>query len=174
MKIFLSYRRADTHHVVSRLAPRLEEAFGPRSVFHDEESVGTGGDVLGQVGGAIHMSDVILVVIGRTWVTIADARGRPRLSDRDDPVRWQVGLALGSGRVLIPLLVDGAGMPARGDLPCELQDLATRSGFRLEAGDGFDASVDELIRRLGGPTAREITPPAPARTPRRTSAWTSP
>jgi TIR domain len=173
VKIFVSYRREDSQHVVSKLCDRLDDAFGPQNVFFDERSVGTGGDFLGQVGGSIYMSDAILVVIGRNWATIRDAKGRLRLSDPDDPVRWEVGLALASRRVLIPLLVDQARMPAKGDLPRELRDITTRSGVRLETGAGFDASVDDLIQRLGGPTTHAATQFPGTRAPRRTAAWTT-
>jgi hypothetical protein len=173
VKIFVSYRREDTQHVVSRLCDRLEKAFGPQSVFFDQCSVGTGGDFLGQVGGAIYTSDVILVVIGLSWATIRDEKGRLRLSDSDDPVRWEVGLALASQRVLIPLLVDQARMPTKGDLPRALRDITTRSGVRLDTGAGFDSSVDDLIQRLGGPTAHAATQLPGIRAPRRTAAWTT-
>jgi len=108
VKIFVSYRRDDTQQVVSRLCGRLDEAFGARNVFYDERSIGTGTDFLGAVGGAIYTSDAILVVIGRNWTTCCDVSGQRRLNDPDDPVGWEVGLALASGRLLIPLLVDGA------------------------------------------------------------------
>lgn len=171
MKVFVSYRREDGQHIASRLCERLDQVFGPRNVFYDERSISTGGDFLGAVGGAIYTSDVILVVIGPKWATIRDARGRLRLDDSDDPVGWEVGLGLASGRMLIPLLVDGAGMPSKGELPRKLRDLTTRSGFRLPNGSGFEAAVDDLIERLGG--ARPQAAPQGSRAPRATSSWAS-
>jgi hypothetical protein len=173
VKIFVSYRREETQHVVTRLCARLDEAFGARNVFYDERSVGTGTDFLGTVGGAIYTSDAILVVIGPNWATIRDAHGKRRLNDPDDPVGWEVGLSLASRRVLIPLLVDGAGMPSKADLPEKLRDITTRSGLRLAAGSGFDACVDDLIQRLGGPSARAAAQPLGNRSPRGTAAWTT-
>jgi hypothetical protein len=171
VKIFVSYRREDTEHIVARLCGRLDEAFGERNVFYDERSVGTGTDFLGAVGGAIYTSDAILVVIGPNWASARDARGKLRLDDSDDPVGWEVGLALASGRILIPLLVNGASMPTKGDLPRRLRDLTTRSGLRLATGAGFDASVTDLIRRLGGPTSQGASSSLGTRAPRATSSW---
>ena len=171
MKVFVSYRREDSQHVVTRLCARLDQAFGSRNVFYDERSISTGGDFLGAVGGAIYTSDAILVVIGPKWAAIRDGRGRLRLDDSDDPVSWEVGLALASGRMLIPLLVDGAGMPSKGELPKRLRDLTTRSGFRLPNGGGFDSAVDDLIERLGG--ARPQAAPQGTRAPRGTTSWAS-
>ena len=169
MKIFVSYRREDTQDVVERLCARLAQAFGERNVFYDMRSVGTGGDFLGTVGGAIYTSDVILVVIGQGWMSSRDARGQLRLFDPDDPVGWEVGLSLASGRSLIPLLVNGANMPVKEELPERLQNLTTRSGLRLRTGAEFETSIDDLIQRLGGPVAQ----PAPLgdRAPRATASW---
>ena len=86
MKIFVSYRREDSNHVVSPLREHLENAFGHTNVFYDQSAVSLGGDFRGSVVGAIVMSDVILAVIGRGWATVRDARGRLRLEDREDPV----------------------------------------------------------------------------------------
>jgi hypothetical protein len=171
VKIFVSYRREDTQHVVARLCGRLEEAFGSRNVFYDERSIGTGTDFLGAVGGAIYTSDAILVVIGPNWASARDARGNLRLDDSEDPVGLEVGLALASGRALIPLLVDGASMPTKGELPRRLRDLSTRSGLRLATGAGFDASVTDLIRRLGGPTSQGAASSLGTREPRATASW---
>jgi hypothetical protein len=171
VKIFVSYRREDTERIVARLCSRLDDAFGARNVFYDERSVGTGTDFLGAVGGAIYTSDAILVVIGPSWATVRDARGKLRLDDSDDPVGWEVGLGLASGKILIPLLVDGASMPTKGDLPRRVRDLTTRSGLRLAAGAGFDASVADLIRRLGGPTSPGSAASPGARAPRATASW---
>jgi hypothetical protein len=171
VKVFVSYRREDTQHVVSKLCDRLDNAFGSQNVFFDERSVNTGGDFLGQTLGAIYMCDAILVVIGRNWATIRDEKDRLRLRDRDDPVRWEVEAALTSQRTLIPLLVDQAPMPAKRDLPRSLRHITTRPGLPLETGAGFDASVDNLIQQLGGPTSHAATRFPGTRAPRPTVAW---
>jgi TIR domain len=171
MKIFISYRREDSGHVVLRLCQYLENAFGPANVFYDQSSVSLGGDFRGSVVGSIVMSDVILAVIGPNWARVQDARGRLRLEDRDDPVRMEIMFSL--RRNLIPILVDGARMPSTRDLPRALRDITTRSGFRLESGAGFDCSVQELIGRLGGPTNRFRPAEDGVRVPRRNVAWTS-
>jgi len=170
MKIFVSYRREDTGPIVQRLCSRLDQAFGPRNVFFDERSVATGGDFRGTVVGAIVTSDVILVVIGPAWAT-SDERGQPRLFDEDDPVRLE--LAMSIRRNLIPLLVDGTRMPAKRDLPDVLQDLPGRSGMPLYSDHRFDACVDDLIGRLGGPIAGAATQFLGSRAPRATSSWLS-
>jgi hypothetical protein len=169
MKIFVSYRREDTGPVVQRLCARLDEAFGARNVFFDERSIATGVDFRGSVGGAIITSDVILVVIGPLWATLTDDRGQLRLLDEDDPVRLEVGMSM--GRNLIPLLVDGTRMPAPRDLPDVLRDLPGRSGMPLYTDARFDACVDQLIQRLGGPIPGASTQFLGSRAPRATTSW---
>jgi hypothetical protein len=115
---------------VAGLCSRLDNAFGSENVFFDERSVSTGGDFLGEIGGAIYTSDAVLVVMGRDWATIPDAKGRLRLSDKNDPVRWKVGLVLAMGRISIPVLVDEARMPAKGDLPRALRDIRREAASR--------------------------------------------
>jgi len=117
------------------------------------------------------MSEVILAVIGPSWATVRDARGRLRLENPNDPVRMEIMFSL--GRNLIPILVDGARMPYPRDLPRDLRDITTRSGFRLETGAGFDSSIQELTERLGGPTNRFRSVEGGIRRPRRNVAWTS-
>src|SRR5262249_46847387 len=163
MKIFVSYRREDTGPVVRRLCARLDEAFGARNVFFDERSIAMGGDFRGSVVGAIVTSDVILVVIGPLWAS--------RLLDEDDPVRLEVGMSM--PRNLIPLLVDATRMPAARALPDVLRDLPGRSGMPLYTDARFDACVDELIQRLGGPIPGASTQFLGSRAPRATTSWLS-
>ena len=169
MKIFVSYRREDTGPLVQRLCARLDEAFGARNVFFDERSVSTGGDFRGAVVGAIVTSDVILAVIGSAWAG-GNGRGRSRLFDEDDPVRLELGMSM--RRNIIPLLVDGARMPAARTLPDLLRELPGRSGLPLYSDARFDTCVDDLIQRLGGavPGANRSLG---SRAPRATSSWLS-
>jgi hypothetical protein len=154
MKLFISYRRQDSERTVSVLSARLEEAFGPDSVFVDQSAIGLGADFLGAVGGAIYTSDLILVVIGPNWASMRDSRGKLRLEDKEDPVAMEVGLALAATRNVIPLLVDGATMPSKRELPRALHHLATLNAFRLQQGAALESSIDELIERLGGRSSR--------------------
>src|SRR5262245_11306310 len=136
MKLFISYRREDSQRVVGELCTRLEEAFGEESIFLDERAIALGADFMGTVGGAIYTSDIILVVIGPRWASMRDSRGKLRLNDEEDPVRMEVGLALARTRSVVPLLVDGANMPSKRELPRALHHLTTLSGLRLEQGAG--------------------------------------
>src|SRR5262245_21679622 len=113
-KIFISYRRDDTQHVAGRLSDRLQQHF---DVFMDVESMDPGVDVDTAIDTAVSGTDVLLVLIGRTWLNSLDDDGNRRLDDPNDYVVREVAGALERATRVIPVLVDGAEMPERKDLP---------------------------------------------------------
>jgi hypothetical protein len=107
---------------------------------------------------------VLLAIIGPTWLTAADERGGRRLDDPDDIVRLEIEAALTRGVRVIPILVEGAIMPGRQDLPESLADLARRNAlvirhecFRSDAGRLVTA-----IERILAPPPSAADPTAPA------------
>jgi hypothetical protein len=80
----------------------------------------------------------------------------------DDWVRQEVEEGLGhSIAVVIPVLVDGAHMPAKSDLPPSNQALSDLQAFPLP-GDDLPQEVDALIE---GIKQGRISPPRPAGAP---------
>jgi hypothetical protein len=84
---------------------------------------------------------VLLAIIDPTWLTATDEQSRRRLDDPDDIVRLEIEAALARGVPIIPILVEGAVMPGRDDLPEILAGLARRNAlfirhesFRSDAG----------------------------------------
>jgi hypothetical protein len=73
----------------------------------------------------------LLVIIGRSWLTAADRQGKRRLDDADDFVRLEIATALKHGVRMIPVLVDGATMPAAADLPRDIQALVRRNAVEI-------------------------------------------
>src|SRR4051812_24699103 len=114
-EIFLSYRRDDAQSAAGRLADALEAHFGDDRVFRDREFA-PGEDFVAAIRRGVESSTVLLVVIGRHWLDIADAQGRRRIDDPDDFVRLEIELALGARVGVVPVLVDDAKMPAPAQL----------------------------------------------------------
>ena len=77
-------------------------------------------------------SEVLIAVIGPRWLTIADDQGRPRLWAEQDYVAYEVSSALSRTTRVIPVLVDGARMPAREELPPALSALADNQALPLD------------------------------------------
>src|SRR5215216_4936726 len=129
--IFVSYRRADAAGYAGRLVDRLEEHFGEQRVFHDIDSIAPGTDFVEAVQQAVDSSGVLLAVIGRNWSNATDAAGQKRLHDPQDYVRMEIVAALERNIRVIPVLVQGAGIPSAHELPDELTPLVRRNAFEL-------------------------------------------
>ena len=154
--IFLSYRRADAGGYAGRLAEALDRRFGRGSVFQDVEAIAPGSDFAQAISAAIARCQVVLVLLGDTWLTERDANGRPRLEDPQDFVRLEVASALQAGTPVLPVLVEGGRMPAANELPPDLGQLA-----RLQALELSDTRWEYDVERLAD-AVRRITGGGPA------------
>jgi hypothetical protein len=153
-RIFVSYRRQETSHLAGRLYDRLADRFGKSQVFIDVDAIATGVDFAKEIFRAVAACKVLLAIIGPTWLTVAGQRGRRRLDDPGDIVRLEVETALASGVPVIPILVEGAAMPTRQDLPESLAGLARRNALLIRHESfGHDAGrlVTAIERVLGAP-----------------------
>jgi hypothetical protein len=139
MRIFVSYRRDDSKTATGRLCDDLREEFGKNSVFQDIHSVDLGSDFEEQINAAIASSDFVLVVIGSRWVSELQV---PR--DRDH-VRFEVESALGAGARVIPVLVEGAAMPAAAELPATLHPLLRRNALSIDSGRNYQSDFQALV-----------------------------
>ncbi|MEX2230490.1 MAG: toll/interleukin-1 receptor domain-containing protein, partial [Dehalococcoidia bacterium] len=160
MRVFLSYRRSDVGGHAGRLSDELVRQLGPRDVFHDVSTIAPGEHFPAAIERALADSEVVLAVIGPTWLTSATADGTPRLLQPGDYVRMELGRALALGRTVTPVLVGGASLPSEGDLPEELRPLALRQAVTLHD-ESWHEDVAGLLRRLRG------QPAGPARRTRR-------
>jgi serine/threonine protein phosphatase PrpC len=129
--VFLCYRRSDTSHPAGRLYDRLAARLGEQNVFMDVDSLAPGSDFEDDIAGFVARSALMLVLVGPGWLGAADRRGASRLDDPQDPVRAEIALAVAQGVPVVPVLVDGATMPARSDLPSALAVLTRRTSLHL-------------------------------------------
>ena len=130
-RILISYRREDTAAYAGRLYDGLVERYGEKQVFMDISALQPGVDFVAEIERAVATSDAMLVIIGRRWLTAADAQGRRRIEKPEDFVGLEVGSALTRGIRLIPVLVDGASMPTSEDLPESLKPLAQHNAIEF-------------------------------------------
>lgn len=92
--IFVSYRRQESSHLAGRLYDRLADRFGEDQVFIDVDIIEPGVDFAEEIFRAVTACKVLLAVIGPTWLTATDERGRRRLDVPDDIVRLEIEAAL--------------------------------------------------------------------------------
>jgi hypothetical protein len=160
-QIFISYRRDDSGYAAGRLFDRLRERFGRDHVFMDIDTIGLGDNFAEAIDAAIGVCDAVLAVIGRDWLNITDEQGKRRLDAPGDFVRQELAAALARDIPVIPVFVDGAGMPPADSLPDVLVDLRLRNGLEIRH-ERFDADTNRLIEgleeilqaRIGSPPTR--------------------
>lgn len=149
-RIFICYRRDDTAVHARTIRAELEDAFGERHVFRDVEEIQAGDRFDPIIQERIAQCDVLLALIGPDWLTIADDQGRPRIQAEHDYVRYEIATALRMGKRVIPVLLEGARMPAPAQLPPGLEDLPAHTSLVFtdrELSEGADRLIDALRRR---------------------------
>ena len=152
LRLFVSYRRDDSEASAGRVADALARQFGKRRVFLDTASMPLGQEFVRVLEEELARADVVLVIIGPSWSSIANKRGI-RLHQEDDPVRFEVSRALRSGKRVVPVLIDGAQMPRTEELPEDLRAIDKFTFERVRNGSfasDFDALVDGVLGRLRG------------------------
>lgn len=143
---FLSYRRDQSSFVARSLRSALTARFGDGCVFMDETTIDPGQEWPRKIEEAILGCSALLVIIGPYWLAARDAvSGLRRLDNPRDWVRLEIeGGLVRPQATVIPVLVDGATMPASSDLPPSIQALSDREAFVL-AGANLDREVGALI-----------------------------
>lgn len=148
-RIFIAYRRDDAQAVAGRIYERLQTAFGESNVYKDLDDIPPGSDFRDVIRLAIDECDVTLIVIGPGWLHAADADGKRLLESEDDPLRFEIATALHrQDMTVIPLLVNGAGMPLPGDLPDDLKQVAYRNAVVVRDDPDFRRDMDRLVDQL--------------------------
>jgi hypothetical protein len=127
--IFIGYRESDAKAYAIAVRDVLEAAFGEDALFLDKDTL-TAGAWAPQLSAGIARCRVFVLVIGRHWLDARAASGERRLADADDVHRHEIALALATPSVtVLPLLVDGATLPAADDLPTDLRPLAAQQAY---------------------------------------------
>ena len=143
-RVFISYRREDTGDTAAHLRYSLGRTLGADKIFRDMDSIQPGQNFETTINEALRGTSVCLVLIGQSWLTVKDDKGRRRLDAARDYVRVEVEAALRLKVEVIPLLVDGAKMPPRNQLPESIGELALRNAYELP----WTAGITRLTTRI--------------------------
>jgi len=158
--IFISYRRDDTADITGRIADHLVTRYGKPAVFKDVDNIPYGADFPAFIRQQLAACSVCLAVIGPRWLA-PGPDGHRRLDDPSDFVRLEIETALALGRVVVPVLVNGATMPLPGSLPPSLARLHYVNAALVRLDPDFTADV----RRLCEVTDRFVPPQVPLAAP---------
>jgi hypothetical protein len=153
--VFISYRREETAPYAGRLYDRLSDRFGEDNVFMDVDSIAVGADFTGAVAEAMSRCNILLALIGRRWIAVTDSKGKRRIDNPGDFVRFEIETALQRDIWVVPVLVDGAALPPADDLPPSLRPLVRRQAIELSH-TGFRSEVTRMIAAVAD--ALEVGP----------------
>lgn len=168
--IFISYRRDDNAIAANAIYKALVQTFGEQDIFFDVHGMPLGVDWEAYLREQVHACRVMLVVIGRDWLTIRDPdTGERRLDQAVDFVRYEIETALQRNIPVIPLFLDGLRMLPAAELPESIQALTKRQGQSIRRAPDFDADITRLITQLDRMLKAPIIPiPASMREAART------
>lgn len=150
MKIFISYRRNDSQYIADRIRQAAAREFGDENIFKDIEGIKPGEKFPEVIKRQVGRCDCVLAVIGDRWLTTTTEDGGRRLDDPSDWVRIELEEAMERGLPIIPLLVNGAKMPAPPELPPSLTKLPTYHGIAVRPDPDFAHDMERLIEGLKG------------------------
>jgi hypothetical protein len=145
--IFINYRKDDSSWNALALYNELQKYFSKEQIFKDFNTILPGDDFVLSIDNALRKCDVLLVVIGKTWMDMKDASGKRRLDDPDDFVRLEIATALSRNIQVIPVLFDDAPMPKTDELPENMKLLYRRQFVEIDS-KRFDDDVRNLAEAI--------------------------
>ncbi len=146
-KIFISYRQSDNRAFVVRIRDWLVNNYGRDNVFMDFDTLPPFVKFEDFIKQRIAESDVILAIIGDGWLhAFADKAAE----GEKDYVLIELETALKSGKLIAPVLIMGAQMPRRRDVPEVLQELCEYNAARLSDDRAFYDEIERVIGALEG------------------------
>lgn len=174
LKVFISYRKADTSSAARLLYKDLEPLIGRENLFFDVEVLKPGMNWRQAIRASANSCGVLLVLIGPRWLEALHERsGLTAVEEADDVARKEIeyGLTNMVDVKVVPVLVEGASMPPRNELPGSIKALADQQGQALRE-DTYDEDVKRLVEELRriaseAPPAAPPTPEGPLQIPDR-------
>lgn len=145
-KIFINYRRGDT---TAGYAISLYQLFNVyfEKVFLDVNDINIGEDFNVRILKELKETEVLVVLIGKNWLSISYPNGKRRLDNPKDFVRKEIVYALKKNILIVPIIFDNVEIPKTEDLPTVLNKLVTKNFFRIHH-EKFFEDVDKLIQNI--------------------------
>lgn len=147
-RIFISYRRSDSLDISGRVYDRLVTEFGAKCVFKDIDTIRPGQNIRVSIENAIRQADLIVAIIGPSWVDSRNGDGGRRLDDPRDFVRLELEISLQQSKIVIPVLIAGASMPMEGQVPSTLAEILFINAAVVRTDPDFHSDMDRLIKAI--------------------------
>jgi hypothetical protein len=146
-KIVISYRRSDTAAMAGRIFDQLTMHYGDDAVFMDIANIPFGIDYRSHFRQTLDRADVLIALIAANWLGRNEAN-EVRMQEDTDPVRVEVETALKRQIPIIPVLIDGAKMPDRADLPASFANFVYLNAAEVSSGRDFSTHINRLIAAI--------------------------
>jgi formylglycine-generating enzyme required for sulfatase activity len=141
-KIFLNYRRSDAEAWADRVFERLKAHLPSADVFMDIDGhIPLGLPWATWLDSHVAACDLMLVLIGRTWVVEFQARSGP---EERDYVRVEIESALSRKIPVVPVFLGDAPAPSPANLPVSIRPLLELQATRLHR-TSFETDAKALI-----------------------------
>ena len=145
--ICLSYRRNDSAAMAGRIYDRLVSRYGTDTVFMDVSDIPYGADFREKIQTVFRDTKILIAVVGPQWLGRKDMSAA-RIREKMDPVRVEIHTALRQRILVLPVLTDGAKMPAADDLPREIREFSFRNALHADSGADFPLHMERLMAAI--------------------------
>ncbi len=145
--VFISYRRSESTGEAGRLSDSLEKLLDAACVFRDADDISPGDDFEATLEGELAGTTAVVVLIGKQWSAELAAR---LARSETDYVRREVATALRLGKRVIPVLLNGAELPAADDLPTDLRALLRHQALSVRD-EAWNEDAGRLADAIGRP-----------------------
>ncbi|MBK3644585.1 TIR domain-containing protein [Streptomyces sp. MBT33] len=145
--IFLSYRNIERSWAPMLVDRELSRRFGPENVFQAGRSNLPAVHFPTEIDRRVDKCDLLIALIDRPWV----GEDLHLLRDSGDWVRREIARALGQGKRVLPVLLDGAEMPRTAEVPDDIAPLTRKIALRMRP-----RTVDTDLLRLIGEVERLV------------------
>lgn len=146
-KIFINYRQDDTSWSAQALYQELITHFPENIIFKDFNTIAPGEDFVESISHALEDCNVLLILIGKQWLTIQDKNGARRIDNPHDYVRLEIATALKRNVRVIPVLFDDTPMPESYELPEDLKKITTRQYVEIDK-KRFESDTEKLVKAI--------------------------
>lgn len=141
MRIFLSYRRADSQYLATLVHDGLRQRMPSSTLFLDVDSIRPGQDFLQRLESALAHAHAVIALIGPGWHA-------ERTRDPADHVRRELLIAQARSIRVVPVVHSGQTMPALPSLGPELAWLHDLDAFAMGSATTLGPDLDRLASVL--------------------------
>lgn len=125
----------------------LRNSFGSQHLFLDMETIEAGSDFANIIERALDGCEVLLAVIGPTWLSVSNQQGLPRIFEPEDFITLEIASALKRNIPVIPVLMNTAVMPKAEHLPESIQALSSLQAVSMSL-DRWDNDMEKLVAAI--------------------------